>query len=97
MILVIANVTVQDGKQETFIDSAKKLVVETLKEAGNISYELKHDVNDKCLFTFVEHWQSTDALDLHMASNHFKTFGASIETLLAKDLDVKVYDANLIG
>ncbi len=93
MVLVIANVFVKDGSQATFIESAKKCVAETLKEDGNISYELKASVENNCIFTFVEQWESKDALNLHMNTEHFKTFGASIQDLLAKDLEINIYKA----
>ncbi len=97
MILVVANVTVKDGMQEQFIEEAKKCVAETIKEDGNISYVLKHDVLDKCVFTFVEQWVSAEALDKHTKSEHFKAFGVSAGSILAKELDINVYDAEKIN
>ncbi len=97
MLIVVANVYVQDGKQEEFLACAKKCVDATLKEAGNISYDLNQNAFDKTRFTFVENWQSKEALDLHMNEDHFKTFGAGVTPLLAKDLEIKVYDANPLG
>lgn len=93
MVLVIANVYVKDGRQDLFLDAAKKCIDSTLKEEGNNSYELKADAFDKCSFTFVESWKSAEVLDLHMNTEHFKVFGASIHDILAKDLEISIYNA----
>lgn len=97
MILVIANVYVKDGKQESFLASAKKCIAKTLQEEGNISYDLNKSVEDNCKFTFVEKWKSNEALDIHMKAEHFGAFGASIKDLLSKELEINVFDANKIN
>lgn len=94
MVLVIANVFVQDGKQDLFLNAAKDCISATLKESGNNSYELKVDAFNSCNFTFVESWKSKEDLDLHMQTEHFKAFGASIGDLLAKELEINVYNAD---
>ncbi len=93
MILVVANVYLKDGKKETFMASAKKCVEATVKEAGNISYELNENALTPNKFTFVERWESREALDLHMKQEHFGVFGGEIGDLLAKELEIKIYDA----
>ncbi len=97
MILVVADVYVKDGMQDKFIASAKKCVDETVKETGNISYELNANAFDKCKFTFVENWESMEALQAHMEQEHFKALGGEIKDILAKELEIKVYDANKIN
>ncbi len=97
MILVVADVYLKDGKQEEFIKSAKKCVDGTVKEAGNITYELKADVLNENKFTFVETWESLEALDLHTKEEHYKVFGKEVAELCAKPTEVKIYDANKVN
>lgn len=97
MIIVIANVFIKDGGQDEFLSAAKECISATLKEDGNLSYDLKVDPFNKCSYTFVETWKSSEALDLHMKSSHFGTFGSSINALLTKDLEVNIYNSEKIN
>ncbi len=97
MILVVANVFLKDGMEAKFVESAKKCVEATVKEAGNITYELNANALEKNKFTFVETWESMEALQQHMQEEHFKALGDEIKDLLAKELEIKVYDANKIN
>lgn len=96
MVLVVANVFLKDGKKEEFLESAKKCIDGTLKEEGNIFYDLNQNALDETRFTFVEGWTSREALDLHMTTDHFKAFGKALETLREKDAPLNIYDAKEI-
>ena len=50
----------------------KKLVEETRKESGNISYTLNQSAENERLHAMIEVWESRAALEAHMASEHFK-------------------------
>lgn len=39
----------------------------------------------------LEQWKNQDVLDLHMQTEHFKTFGAAVEDILAGELDINIY------
>lgn len=97
MILVVANIYLKDGGQNEFLEKAKDCINGTLKESGNISYDLTKSIDDNCKFTFVEKWKSNEDLKLHMETQHFKNFGASIKNLLSKDLEINVFDASQIN
>ncbi len=97
MLIVVANVYIKEGKQAQFLESAKKCVEATLKESGNVSYELNANAFDNTRFTFIEEWESNEVLNEHMETAHFKAFGAEITPILAKELDIKVYDANKLN
>ncbi len=96
MVLVVANVYLKEGKKDAFLISAKKCVDATLKESGNISYELNENALVPNKFTFVERWESREALDLHMKQEHFGVFGGEIGDMLANELEIKIYDAKEI-
>ena len=73
MIKVVARNTVKKDKIEEFIAVAEKLVELTNKnDEGCIRYSLYQDVSDPQILTFIEEWESMDALDKHMAADHFK-------------------------
>lgn len=93
MLIVFAKATVKDGAAGKFTAAAENVVKKTREEAGNISYTLLTDSYDECKFTVLEEWESKDALDAHMQTDHFKAFVADIQNLLAEELQINLYKA----
>ena len=54
MILLIAKNTVQEGKQQEFVELAKKMIENTRQEEGCIYYDLVADQNDEQVYFFIE-------------------------------------------
>ena len=73
-ILVLAKVEPKEGCQDSIIEVSQDLIYETLLEEGNIDYQLLKSIEDDSL-TFVEKWESLEALKKHMGSPHFLNFG----------------------
>ena len=73
-IVVLAKIEPKEGCQDSIIESAADLIYESLQDEGNIDYQLLKPVEGDSL-TFVEKWESLDALKKHMASPHFLNFG----------------------
>ena len=71
MINILATFVVPAGNKDAFVKLAKEIVEETLKENGNIAYELVQGIDDPTQFTFIEKWRDQAAIDAHMASPHF--------------------------
>ena len=93
-ILVLAKIQPKDGCQDTIIELANELIYETLQEEGNIEYRLLKSSEDNEL-TFVEKWESPEALKKHMGSPHFLNFGEESEEFV-KNMDIQVIDAKEI-
>ncbi|ONI40240.1 hypothetical protein AN639_00870 [Candidatus Epulonipiscium fishelsonii] len=71
MIVVVAtNYLIPEKKQE-YMDVVKKLVEETRKEKGCISYVFNEDMDDPNKVAFIEKWESKEALDAHFKAPHF--------------------------
>ncbi len=91
MIKVVAKQTIK----EDMIESCKKvisgLVEETRKEEGCISYELYQDIKKKNILTFIEEWESTDALKRHMNTKHFLEATPKISAMQEKEEEINVY------
>ena len=90
-ILVLAKVYPKSGCKDTVIELSDDLIENTLCEEGNIDYQLLKSLNDNTL-TFIEKWQSLDALKEHMASSHFQLFGSETEDFVEK-MDIQVIGA----
>ena len=57
---------------------------------------LYKNVEDGILF-FVEQWESTEALQKHMQTPEFIEFGQSTKDLIAGELGIKLYTAELLS
>lgn len=73
---VVLNVHMQavPGREQDLKRELTALVSPTRKETGCINYFLHHDPKDPAKFMFYERFQSQDALDAHVQSEHFQKF-----------------------
>jgi quinol monooxygenase YgiN len=67
------------------------LVEPTRKEFGCITYELLQNTEDPTDFTFVEEWESDEALASHAASDHLEAIGPRLRPVVAEAPDVRNY------
>lgn len=92
MLRVVATNTVKNDKIEEFIAIAEKLVEATNRyDKGCIHYDLYQDVENPQLLTFIEEWESKEALDQHMEADHFKELVPQLGALAADTKDVRIY------
>jgi quinol monooxygenase YgiN len=92
MIKVVARNTVKKEKIEEFIAVAEKLVELTNRnDEGCIHYDLYQDISNPQILTFIEEWESMDALDRHMAADHFKEIVPKLGAFADGPEDVHLY------
>ena len=94
-IVVLAKIYPKSGCRDTVIEMSQDLIEDTLNEDGNIAYELLSSLDETTL-TFIEKWQSLDALKEHMGSSHFQLFNSEIADFI-KDMDIQVIGADKIN
>lgn len=87
MINIIAKSTVDKNNIQEFLDLSEKLVIETRKEKGCISYNLCKDNNDNEVFFFIECWEDSDSFEAHLNTLHFKNIFPLLKRLRKDDLD----------
>ncbi len=92
MIKVVAKGYAQEDKVKEIIEICKELVELTRKEEGCIRYELYQDINDSTILTFVEEWESKEALDKHMKTEHFTRIVPIKNKLMAKLTEINIYN-----
>lgn len=92
MIKVVAKKLVNEGKVEEVIKLYEELVRETRKEEGCIKYELYQDEKDSRILAVIEEWESKDALEKHMNSEHFVRIVPMIGELAEKKKDINIYN-----
>lgn len=71
MITIVAKNIIKPGKNKEFIRLAEELVQASRIESGCIKYALYEDTQNPSILTFLEIWESDDAIKKHNASNHF--------------------------
>ncbi|HEY5511780.1 MAG TPA: putative quinol monooxygenase [Prolixibacteraceae bacterium] len=89
---VIARLAIKKEVVDNFVQFAQKIVEETRKEAGCISYCLyKNSFGQEAQFIFYEEYKDQAALDYHNKSEHLKQFLSQISSLLAGAPIVEVF------
>lgn len=84
MIKVVAKSYAKGDMLEQVLELSKEMVAETVKEEGCIKYELFQDVKEPNVLIFIEEWESEEALNKHIASEHFKRIIPQINVLREK-------------
>ena len=90
MIYVIATLTVKPEMRAEFIEAAKACIAGTVKEPGNIAYDLHESVTDPTKVVFVEQWENAEALGPHRTQEHMKTFGRVAKNCLAAPPKIEI-------
>lgn len=72
MLKVVAKSYAREGKVEQILGLSKEMVEKTVLEEGCLSYELFQDINDPRAMIILEEWESEEALEKHIESEHFK-------------------------
>ena len=91
MITIVAKNTIKIGKTEAFQDLADKLINESRKEKGNVSYNLYQDAKDDNIFTFIEEWENEDIIKSHNNSKHFTSIVPKFLDLQEKKSEINLY------
>ncbi|PAV06907.1 putative quinol monooxygenase [Methanosphaera cuniculi] len=96
MIIVNATLKPKNDEKDEIIKKANDLIAESRTHYGNIAYNLYENVEDKTL-TFIEKWESKEALESHMQTDAFIDFGKSTKDMLEENLKVEIYFAELLS
>lgn len=84
MVKVVAKSYAKEGKVDKILELSKEMVEKTVVEEGCISYELFQDLNDQRAIIIIEEWESEEALNKHMASEHFTRIVPQLNELREK-------------
>ena len=67
---VVAHIEALPGEEELVGEVLKSYVAPTRLEDGCLRYDLFVDQSNPCKFTFIEEWESSEALQKHSQSAH---------------------------
>jgi quinol monooxygenase YgiN len=91
MIKVVAKNYLKEGSKDDVLKLVEELIEETRLEAGCISYELFQSKRDPNEVTFIETWESSDALKAHTQAEHFTRIIPQLRVYLTTDMVADVY------
>lgn len=92
MIIVLAKVTVKEGKKGELLALAKPLLAATRQEEGCVSYALLDDPFDPQSMRFVEQWKDKQALEQHLTTPHVREWREKQKDLLAAPTAIQRYE-----
>lgn len=91
VIKVVAKNFIKSENKNEVLEIIKELVEKTREEKGCIKYELFQDIENEGIITFIEEWESREALGAHMASEHFKRIVPQLKDYMEKDGEISIY------
>ena len=91
-VTVLALVKAKEGMEETVREELLSLVNPTRSEPGCMNYDLHQATEEKTLFMFYENWKSMEDLEKHRETAHLKAFREKAAGLLAKPLEVTLFE-----
>lgn len=90
MIKVVSKSYLKDGMSQEFIRIAQELVENSRKEKGCISYDLFQDEENENVLTYIETWESKEALEAHFNTPHFRKI-VPMQSELRKEKELNIY------
>ena len=85
MIVYSVSVLVKTGYEENFIKATKINHQNTLKEMGNLRFDVLQSAEDPCLFTLYEVYRSEEAVMAHKETQHYKTWRDEVAPWMARN------------
>jgi quinol monooxygenase YgiN len=77
VLTIVAHVRAKPGMAQLMLAEQKRLVSSTKAAPGCLRYELHVHNDDPSAVTFVEEWESAQAWQEHMRSDHMDAFRAA--------------------
>lgn len=91
MITITAKSFVKSGKKEEFLVLVKKMIRESRKEKGGLSYNLYKSIKDSNTFIIIDEWESKVAILLHNTSKHFTEIVPELGKLREGKPEINLY------
>jgi len=91
MITIVAKSIIKPGRKEDFKILTEKLIKESRKEIGCISYNLYEDINHPNILTFIEEWKNEEAIKLHNVSKHYTGIVPKLSELREGKTEINLY------
>ena len=84
MIVTFVHVWVKPDHIEDFIKASKENHQNSIKEPGNLRFDLVQDANDPAKFVIYEAYESDEAAAEHKNTNHYKKWRDTVAGWMAQ-------------
>ncbi len=91
MLIVTAKVWIKSDKVDEFLAAYRWMKPQVLNDPGAIAYELHRSADDPSTFIFYEQYESKEAFDYHLSTDHFKALAARIDPLMTKPGEIGMW------
>ena len=91
MIKVVAKSLVKEACVEAYTKLEKELVDKSQSDAGMVYYTLNISVENPRLFAMLECWENQEALQAHMASEHFTTMVPQLGPMVEEGYPLELF------
>ena len=92
MLIVTGILSVEPADHDRMVELIEPLVQATLAEEGNVTYGFYVSPTEPGVFRPYEEWESQDAIDAHMATEHMGTFLASMGELAVTGTELHLHE-----
>lgn len=94
MIVMLAEMPIAPDSREAALELFEELAAASRAEDGVIDYRVTTDVEATNVVRVIEQYEDADAVDAHMASDHFEAFQADIAAHLAGEPELHRYEVD---
>lgn len=84
MIVTFVHVWVKQKHIREFIEASKVNHAESVKEPGNLRFDILQDAGDAAKFVLYEAYDSEDAVAAHKETPHYKAWRETVADWMAK-------------
>ena len=90
LIGVLVSYDIKEGQTDAFLEYMKELVECTHQEDGCIAYDLYKERDGSGIF-MLEVWESQEALDKHVESEHYKRLVPGSRAFMNGNPDIRFF------
>ena len=84
MIVTCVYIHVKPGSEDDFIKASEANHLESVKEAGNIRFDLIRQADDPASFMFYEAYESEEAVLTHKNTPHYLKWRDTVKDMMAE-------------
>ncbi|NNU79886.1 autoinducer-2 (AI-2) modifying protein LsrG [Halovulum dunhuangense] len=92
MFVQIVRINVKPDRVEDFLDAFRLNYEGTIREPGNVRFDVLQDPEDETRFTIYEVFTSAEAVDEHRKTEHYKETVARLDDIMTGNRTKEVFD-----
>lgn len=97
MLVVAGTIEIDPAQRDAAIAAALRVMEETQREPGCISYTFSADLTEPGRFRIFEEWQDEAALHAHFKAPHMAAFQKAVAGLGVRRMAIQRYDVSSVG